>query len=320
MSQLGVSTFVGLGDRADLDAADLLEFFEDDPAAAVIALAIESVGDARRLFGAARRVARRKPVVALSTVGADAETGPLGSTQRLFSQALAQAGVIEVATLAELFDTARLLAGWPAPAGRRVAIVGNAEGTVRLAARAASCRRTGPRRRARPPAQRVRPAEVAAAVATALAASDAALCRVLAADRRPGRERGRRAGARRHGGGQARGGRPPRRKRVRRWRCVTPVPLPRGGAAYPGPGRDLRCPSRRRRRPCGPGARAYRLRAGRGPAVAAGEALAPGAAPSRSTPRWRCWKPVGVHYASALGGRRRRALRLPRTRSAIRSH
>lgn len=173
VSQLGVSTFVGLGDRADLDAADLLQFFEDDPAAAVIALAIESVGDARRLFAVARRVAQRKPVVALSTVGADAESGPLGPTQRLFSLALAQAGVIETATLAELFDTARLLAGWPAPRGRRVAIVGNAEGTVRLAARAASAAGLDPAVVLDLPLM-VHPLDVAAAVEQALATSDSA--------------------------------------------------------------------------------------------------------------------------------------------------
>jgi acyl-CoA synthetase (NDP forming)/GNAT superfamily N-acetyltransferase len=127
---LGLSTFVSAGNRADLSGNDMLQYWQTDPATDVVLLYLETFGNPRKFARLARRLARRKPVVAVKsgrfTSGPDGVSTrgvPVDETsvQALFEQA----GVIRVQTLAQLFDTALLLAFQPLPAGPRVAVVGN---------------------------------------------------------------------------------------------------------------------------------------------------------------------------------------------------
>ncbi len=134
---IGVSTFVGLGAKADLSGNDLLQFWEGDDRTRVVLQYLESVGNPRRFFRIARRVARAKPVVVVSTAGWNDEPTWVGSTDRAYSALLTQAGVIEVGTLGELFSAARLLGSQPLPRGDRVVVVAEAAGAANLAARAA---------------------------------------------------------------------------------------------------------------------------------------------------------------------------------------
>jgi acyl-CoA synthetase (NDP forming)/RimJ/RimL family protein N-acetyltransferase len=137
---LGISSFVSLGNKADVSGNDLLRFWEEDPETGVIVLYLESFGNPRKFSRIARRVARKKPIVAVKSArtrsgrrGAHAKgAGDLldEATDALFRQA----GVIRVGTLSELLDVADLLTSQPLPAGRRVAIVGNAGGCGVLAA------------------------------------------------------------------------------------------------------------------------------------------------------------------------------------------
>jgi succinyl-CoA synthetase alpha subunit/GNAT superfamily N-acetyltransferase len=106
----GLSSFVSSGDAADVSGNDLLCYWESDPATRVIALALDSIGNPRRFWRIARRVARSKPVVVLWRGAHDADRAV-----RLF----AQAGVIAVADLAEMFATTCLLAGQPDDPDRR---------------------------------------------------------------------------------------------------------------------------------------------------------------------------------------------------------
>ena len=64
---LGVSTFVSLGDKADVSGNDLLQYWDADPDTDVILLYMESFGNPRKFARIARRVARRKPVVAVKS-------------------------------------------------------------------------------------------------------------------------------------------------------------------------------------------------------------------------------------------------------------
>ncbi|MGD0943946.1 MAG: GNAT family N-acetyltransferase [Acidimicrobiales bacterium] len=131
---LGISSFVSLGDKADVSGNDLLQFWADDPQTDVILLYLESFGNPRKFNRIARRVARKAPIVAVKSArtasgrrgahGMSAVAVPDQATDALFRQA----GVIRVGTLEELLDVAELLASQPLPAGRRVAIVGNAGG------------------------------------------------------------------------------------------------------------------------------------------------------------------------------------------------
>jgi acyl-CoA synthetase (NDP forming) len=141
---LGLSTFVSAGNRADVSGNDLLQFWEEDDATEVILLYLESIGNPRKFSRIARRVSRRKPIIAVRS-GRSTQGVPMGQMVRSISAPQAavdemfrQAGVIQVDTLDELFDVAQLLAHQPLPAGSRVAIVGNSDALGLLAADAAT--------------------------------------------------------------------------------------------------------------------------------------------------------------------------------------
>jgi len=136
---LGVSTFVSAGNRADLSGNDLLQFWEDDEQTSVVLLYLESVGNPRKFTRIARRLSRSKPVVAMRT-GRSTQSYPIGHAIRrttlpvaAVDSMFAQAGLVEVESLGEMFDVAGLLAYQPLPRGRRVAIVGNSAALAVLA-------------------------------------------------------------------------------------------------------------------------------------------------------------------------------------------
>lgn len=137
---LGISSFVSVGNKADVSGNDLLRYWERDEETEVILLYLESFGNPRRFSPIARRVGRTKPIVAVKSARTaagrrsvwtnSATTGPDRAVDALFRQA----GVIRVDTLEELFDVADLLVHQPVPAGGRVAIVSNVAGPSVLAA------------------------------------------------------------------------------------------------------------------------------------------------------------------------------------------
>jgi len=138
---LGISTFVSVGNKADVSGNDLIQYWADDPRTDVILLYLESFGNPRRFAQIARRVAGKKPIVAVksgrSQAGARAassHTGALAASDVVVDALFREAGVIRTATLEELFDVAALLAHQPLPAGPRVAILSNAGGPAILAA------------------------------------------------------------------------------------------------------------------------------------------------------------------------------------------
>jgi acyl-CoA synthetase (NDP forming)/RimJ/RimL family protein N-acetyltransferase len=141
---LGLSTFVSAGNRADVSGNDLLQYWLEDDATEVVLLYLESIGNPRKFSRIARRVSRRKPIIAVRS-GRSTQGVPMGHAVRKIaapSQAVdamfRQAGVIQVNTLEEMFDVAQLLAHQPLPRGRRVAVVGNSDALGLLAADAAT--------------------------------------------------------------------------------------------------------------------------------------------------------------------------------------
>ncbi|MFY9555858.1 MAG: GNAT family N-acetyltransferase [Blastocatellia bacterium] len=144
---LGISTFVSVGNKADVSSNDLIQYWAEDPRTDVILLYLESFGNPRRFSTIARRIARSKPLVVVksgrSRAGARAassHTGALATTDAVASALFRQAGIIRTDTLEELFDVANLLAHQPVPAGRRVAVLTNAGGPGILAADACEAR------------------------------------------------------------------------------------------------------------------------------------------------------------------------------------
>ena len=139
---LGLSTFISIGNKADMSGNDFLQYWESDERCAVIALYLESVGNPRKFARIARRVGRTKPIIVVksgrSAAGARAtssHTGVLiGASDVTVDALFHQAGVVRTDTLAEFFDVASLLANQPLPAGRNVAILTNGGGPGILAA------------------------------------------------------------------------------------------------------------------------------------------------------------------------------------------
>jgi acetate---CoA ligase (ADP-forming) len=143
---LGVASFVSLGNQSDVDASDLLEHWAEDERAQLILLYMESIARPARFARLARRIVCElgKPILAVkagrSEAGARAassHTGSLAGADAAASALLEQAGVIQVDTLGDLFTLAPGFAHQPCPAGRRIAILTNAGGPGILATDAA---------------------------------------------------------------------------------------------------------------------------------------------------------------------------------------
>jgi acyl-CoA synthetase (NDP forming) len=138
----GISSFVSLGNKADVSGNDLIAYWHDDPSTHAVALHLESFGNPRKFARTVRALALRKPVLAITSgrrrAGRRARAGAAAAARAAAVGALFdQAGVVRADSLGELLDTARLLTDQPLPAGDRVAVVGNARGLNMLAADAA---------------------------------------------------------------------------------------------------------------------------------------------------------------------------------------
>lgn len=132
---VGISEFVSVGNKADVSGNDLLQYWEEDPQTRVILLYLESFGNPRRFARIARRVGRRKPIVAIKsgrsgagTRAAGSHTAALAVDDSAVEALFHQTGVIRADTLNEMFDLAAALSDQPLPRGRRVAILTNAGG------------------------------------------------------------------------------------------------------------------------------------------------------------------------------------------------
>jgi acyl-CoA synthetase (NDP forming)/GNAT superfamily N-acetyltransferase len=141
LQQVGVSAFVSVGNKADVSCNDLLEYWEDDPSAEVIALYLESFGNPRRFARIARRVTAKKPVLLVKSGRSESggravrsHTAAAASPDIAVDALVRAAGVVRLDSVRELLDALRLFTTQPPPSGRRVAIVGNSGGPEVMAA------------------------------------------------------------------------------------------------------------------------------------------------------------------------------------------
>jgi acetate---CoA ligase (ADP-forming) len=132
---LGLSSFVSIGNKADVSSNDLLEYWEDDPSTGLVLLYLESFGNPRKFGRVARRLARKKPILAMKggrtgagQRAAGSHTAALAGSTTAVEAVFRQAGVIEADTLQELSDVAVLLSRQPLPLGPRVAVLTNGGG------------------------------------------------------------------------------------------------------------------------------------------------------------------------------------------------
>lgn len=138
---IGISTFISVGNKADISGNDLLQYWEDDPDTDVVLLYLESFGNPRVFSRVARRLSRRKPIVAVKSGrtsagerAASSHTAAIGAGDTAVDALFRQTGVIRTETLEEMFEVATLLSSQELPRGRNVAILTNAGGPGILAA------------------------------------------------------------------------------------------------------------------------------------------------------------------------------------------
>ncbi len=137
---VGFSYLVSMGEMADIDFADMMDYLAADQATTALLLYIETVGNARKFMSAARVAARGKPVIAVKA-GRHAEgaravvshTGALAGADAVYDAAFRRAGLLRVFELAELFAAAETLASARRVGGDRLAILTNGGGLGILA-------------------------------------------------------------------------------------------------------------------------------------------------------------------------------------------
>jgi acyl-CoA synthetase (NDP forming) len=143
--KLGFSAAISVGNEADLDLVDCLEYFAECPHTRVIALYVEGIKRGKEFVQAARRISARKPIVAFYVGGSEAgkkaafsHTGSLSGPDQLYDGAFRQAGVIRAHSITELFDCCWALATLPKPKGSKVVIQTHSGGPGASAADACS--------------------------------------------------------------------------------------------------------------------------------------------------------------------------------------
>ncbi len=132
---IGISAFINLGNRLDVDETEFLDFFESDSRTASVAIYMESVADGRSFYERIRRFNSRKPLVILkagrteqSAMAASLHTGAMASNDSIFNGMLSQAGSVRAYDETELIDYARVLAYSKRMTGNRIAVLTTAGG------------------------------------------------------------------------------------------------------------------------------------------------------------------------------------------------
>ncbi|AIF69463.1 acetyl-CoA synthetase [Palaeococcus pacificus DY20341] len=131
---VGFSKFISVGNMSDLDFGDLMEALAEDEESKAIALYIEGLKDGKKFMEIAKKVSKKKPIIALkagkSESGARAassHTGSLAGSYAIYDAAFRQSGVLVANNIDEMLSMARAFTQ-PLPKGKRVAIMTNAGG------------------------------------------------------------------------------------------------------------------------------------------------------------------------------------------------
>ncbi|HEX4820403.1 MAG TPA: GNAT family N-acetyltransferase [Acidimicrobiales bacterium] len=138
---IGISSFVSLGNKADVSGNDLLQFWEEDERTDVILLYLESFGNPAKFARLAKRIGHDKPIIAVKSGrtaagrrAASSHTAAMAADDAAVDALLRHCGVVRVDTIDQLLDTALVVAHQPLPPGNRVCIIGNSGGPGIMAA------------------------------------------------------------------------------------------------------------------------------------------------------------------------------------------
>ncbi|HPT74734.1 MAG TPA: acetate--CoA ligase family protein, partial [Methanomassiliicoccaceae archaeon] len=142
---VGFSTFISVGNKVDIDEADLLEYLKNDPNTNVIGMYVEGANRGRELMRQLREASKNKPIIVLKSgrtssgsKAASSHTGALSGSDKVYDAAFRQANAIRVNTIDEMLDLLQVFSNMPLPKGDGLAIVTNAGGHGVMAADACS--------------------------------------------------------------------------------------------------------------------------------------------------------------------------------------
>jgi len=134
-NQVGMSKIIGLGNRCNVDFAEMLEYLIEDSETKVIAMYLEGIDRPRRLMEIAKRERCRKPIAAYkvgrshtSDSASQFHTGSLAGKHEIYEGAFRQAGILTVGSTEELLDTAKALVMSSPPEGKNVAVLSGQAG------------------------------------------------------------------------------------------------------------------------------------------------------------------------------------------------
>lgn len=132
---VGFSKIVGLGNRLNVDFADMVDSLMEDLDTRALALYVEGIDFPKDLLSAAKRHAGKKPIVAYKTgsgavgdAAARSHTGSLAGRHEIYTRAFKQAGILAVDNAQALLDTSKALAACPIPKGPGVAVLSGQAG------------------------------------------------------------------------------------------------------------------------------------------------------------------------------------------------
>jgi acyl-CoA synthetase (NDP forming) len=127
---VGVSKFISIGNKVDVDEIDLINYLEKDLSTRCIAIYLESVKDGSEFIKTARKVVKTKPIVCFKAGKTDkgteavaSHTGSLAGSAAVYSSAFKQAGIIEAKLSEEIFDFSKALANQPVMNDNKIAVV-----------------------------------------------------------------------------------------------------------------------------------------------------------------------------------------------------
>ena len=142
---VGFSKFLSMGNKLDIDEADLLQYLADDGDTSVIGMYIEGMNRGREFMSEALKTSKKKPIIVLKSgrtdsgaKAASSHTGAMSGSDSVYDAALKQAGMIRAQNLEELTDYLQAFSSMPVPQGKNISIVTNAGGMGVMAADAVS--------------------------------------------------------------------------------------------------------------------------------------------------------------------------------------
>ena len=134
-NKVGFSKIIGLGNRCNVDFAEMVEYLIQDSQTKVIAMYMEGIDHPKRLMEIAKRGIREKPILAYkvgrsstSDKASQFHTGSLAGKHEIYEGAFKQVGILTVGSSEELLDTAKALTMCPLPDGNKVAVLSGQAG------------------------------------------------------------------------------------------------------------------------------------------------------------------------------------------------